>query len=213
MSSETAAVTSIKPRSERWGAGQNAAPDEARERIIQAARDCYLQRSIEATTMEHIAAKACIGRATLYRYFANREAVLRAVFRGMLSDFLSQLGQAAGPSVGFCDLYLHYLVYIVRYGPATPMYTTFFSESTALWVSRIFVADPELAAILHRFFEPSFNAARERGELAADAELSELLDASGRVLISMLLIPGTIERNEAQLRIYFERYILRAIRR
>ena len=46
--------------------------ESPRDRIVRAARACYAQKSAEKTTMEDIASQANVGRATVYRHFANR---------------------------------------------------------------------------------------------------------------------------------------------
>lgn len=47
--------------------------------LLAAASTLFLERGIAGTTMEDIARTAGAGKATLYRYFANRDAVLDAL--------------------------------------------------------------------------------------------------------------------------------------
>lgn len=54
------------------------APLETRERVLQAARRVLGREGIAAATMEHIAAEAGVGVATVYRLFGSKEELLRA---------------------------------------------------------------------------------------------------------------------------------------
>jgi AcrR family transcriptional regulator len=186
--------------------------ESLRDRIVRAARICYAQKSAEKTTMEDIASQANVGRATVYRHFANREAVLLAVFRVEVRNTLSALAQVVGHPDSFCDLFLQYLMFVVRYAQVVPTHKMLFTESGALWVSRTFISDAETLQIALDFFLPSFNHSRQRGELCKDTDLADLIEYSGRLLISLLLIPGPINESEPELRAYFERHVIRHIR-
>lgn len=58
--------------------------DEQRGAILDAAEALFLESGIEKTAMGGIAKKAGINRATLYRYFANRDEVAIEVFLRMM---------------------------------------------------------------------------------------------------------------------------------
>ena len=53
--------------------------DDYSERIIDAAREELVAYGLRRTTLEDIAARAGVGRATLYRRFANRDTLLAAL--------------------------------------------------------------------------------------------------------------------------------------
>lgn len=196
----------------RWGSSQNAAPDEARARIVLAARACYMRQSVSGTTMADIAAEAKVVRATLYRHFASREAVMLAVFRDESREFLEQFRKDKGEPERFCDFFRNYLVYTVRKAPGTRMHEDLFSDNSALWVSRNFIADPESVGIATNFFRESFRVAQRVGEIRKDIELPELIEYAARVLMSFMLLPETRKRTEAQLGQYFDKYLIGALR-
>ncbi len=204
--------TRRKPAAQRWGAGQNAAPDEARMKLIAATRACYAEQPIEKTTMADIAARAKVARATLYRYFPNREAVLLAVFRDEVSEFLNQFRREIGEAESFCDFLLDYLLFTLQHAPTTPLHQALFSEQAALWVSRNYLGDPESMQLTADFFRESYRVARRVGEIRADADLDAIVSWSARLLLSLLLMPPTEYTTEAQLRAYLERHFIRALR-
>jgi AcrR family transcriptional regulator len=63
----------------RWGADVPGGPSEARDRLLDAAQQCFGQFGVAKTTVEDVAAEARVSRATIYRYFQNREELLLAV--------------------------------------------------------------------------------------------------------------------------------------
>lgn len=212
MTTTTAARIRSKAKRGRWGGGQNAAPDEARERIVAAARACYAVQPIDRTTMADIADRAKVARATLYRYFPSRESVLLAVFREEIRDFLQRFRREVGEAESFCAFFLDYLVFTLQQAPATPLHRKLFSEQAALWVSRNYLGDPESPQLTVDFFRESFRVARRVGEIRADLELTEIVDFAARLLMSFLLMPPAEDKSEAQLRAYLERHLIRGMR-
>ena len=156
----------------RWGGQENAAPAEARERITAAARECYARKGSAQTTMADVAAEAKVVRATLYRYFPNREALLLAVYREEIRIFLDRLSDKVGSVDGFCDFLLSYCVFTVQQAATTPLHREFFSEQSALWVSRNYLSDAESIGLTIAFFRESFQVARRVGEIRADLDLA-----------------------------------------
>lgn len=70
-------------------------PDR-REDLLAAAGRRFVEVGIRATTMEDIARDARAGKATLYRYFANKDAVIDALLVREAQRFGRTLTDAAG---------------------------------------------------------------------------------------------------------------------
>jgi AcrR family transcriptional regulator len=69
-----------------------------RDAILDATVELVTERGLRAVTMADIAARAGIGRATLYKYFADADAILRAWHEREISAHLAAvIGIAAGP--------------------------------------------------------------------------------------------------------------------
>ncbi|MGB5372827.1 MAG: helix-turn-helix domain-containing protein [Polyangiales bacterium] len=66
-----------KPR-EAW-AGDPPEPAAARERLLEAAARCIARNGIPATGIAHVALEAGVSRPTVYRYFKDREELIRSV--------------------------------------------------------------------------------------------------------------------------------------
>jgi TetR/AcrR family transcriptional regulator, mexCD-oprJ operon repressor len=70
--------------------------------ILDAAARAFAERG-EAASMADIATEAGIGRTTLYRYFPNREALLRALFTAGLTELAEGIAGAGLESVDFAE--------------------------------------------------------------------------------------------------------------
>lgn len=67
-------------RSTHWGSDSPASDADARERLLDAADECYARRGVVGTRIDHIAEVAGVHRTTVYSYFPNKNALLSASF-------------------------------------------------------------------------------------------------------------------------------------
>ncbi|HSA48645.1 MAG TPA: helix-turn-helix domain-containing protein [Yinghuangia sp.] len=85
-----------------------------RDRLVDAARAVYAEQGLDAP-LELIARRAGVGNATLYRHFANREALLKAVYSAPFEKLSRRAEElAADPSAA--DGMAVWLGEIVVYG-------------------------------------------------------------------------------------------------
>ena len=68
---------------------------EVREAILDAAARLAEEHGVTSVTMSDVASAAGVGRATLYKYFPNVEAVLTAWHQAQITAHLAELEQAA----------------------------------------------------------------------------------------------------------------------
>ena len=72
---------------------------DRREQIMQAAMACFAKRGFHQTSMHDISAEAGISVGLIYRYFANKEAVISAMadrHKKEIGDVLERARQAPG---------------------------------------------------------------------------------------------------------------------
>lgn len=65
-----------------------------REATLEVTASLVAQRGLRGVTMSEIAEKAGIGRATLYKYFPDVEAILAAWHQSQITEHLAQLAEA-----------------------------------------------------------------------------------------------------------------------
>jgi AcrR family transcriptional regulator len=59
--------------------GSRASSDDARERILQTAYDLFSREGVQTVGVDRIIAEAGVAKATLYRHFRSKEALILAV--------------------------------------------------------------------------------------------------------------------------------------
>jgi AcrR family transcriptional regulator len=124
---------------------RRARSERTREKLLDAAMACYRKNGIGGTAMEDVAQQAGVGRATLYRHFANQEALLADV----MAHNLAQMQALMSTSIQDCTLpeefFVETALVIINECYKRGLNTILFSDSTSnSVVSRISFSDPTL---------------------------------------------------------------------
>ncbi|ALG70824.1 TetR family transcriptional regulator [Azospirillum thiophilum] len=135
---DSASDPAIKPHRRRR---KDARPQE----IVAAATDIFAERGFAAARLEEIAARAGIGKGTLYLYFPSKEDLFKAVVRTAILPNLEQAEALAAAGEGPAFPVLERLLRMVAQLIAT---------TRAATIPRLVIAEagnfPELAAFYHR---------------------------------------------------------------
>lgn len=85
-----------------------------RQRIVEEAGALFLSRGFVRVTSAEIASRLGISKATLYQAFPGKEAILREVVRGVMTDILAGVERLLGDgSLGFVEKTAALLSYLV----------------------------------------------------------------------------------------------------
>lgn len=79
-----------------WNETIEAHRQDVRSAILDTAGALVVEHGLRSVTMQEIAEKAGIGRATLYKYFPDVEAILFAWHERLVGAHLEQLGKLGG---------------------------------------------------------------------------------------------------------------------
>lgn len=66
-------------------------PSERRAEIVKAARDLFLQKEYDRTTVEDVMEHLGIAKGTIYHYFVSKEALLEAVIDEMVNARIADI--------------------------------------------------------------------------------------------------------------------------
>lgn len=66
---------------------------DAETKIIEAAKDVFMLKGLEATSMSDIARAAGVSRTSLHYYFRTKEKLFSEIFRRVVDGFMPQLGE------------------------------------------------------------------------------------------------------------------------
>ncbi len=71
----------------------NARRQAVRDQILRTAADLFRERGYRATTLDHIAARLRMSKASLYTHFRAKEEMLAAISRQTIQEFTRELGR------------------------------------------------------------------------------------------------------------------------
>jgi AcrR family transcriptional regulator len=111
----------------------NARRQAVRDQILRTAADLFRERGYRATTLDHIAARLGMSKASLYRSFHAKEEMLAAISRGTIETFTRELGLVLGSDMSPEDKLRRVVRDHVRFVIANRSFlTVFFSEEANL---------------------------------------------------------------------------------
>jgi len=137
------------------------------ELLVAAAREVFAERGVDAS-LEEIARRAGVGVGTLYRHFANRDALVEAVFERRRGEFVAVAEAAADEPDAWLAL-VGFLGRMLEIQAGDRMLKDVFLRSPP-GSGRVEAARTEM----RRLFEVVLDRARAQGSLRADFEFSDL---------------------------------------
>jgi len=178
----------------RWGDDAPADAEAAKQRLVEAADACIERVGLAKTTVEDIAAEAKVSRATIYRYFPNRDDLILSVLLSSLSrsmerdlgDFFvdadtpARFGHALVQSAA-------YLLEAIRHDPRLePLLDR---ESGGLSATISGASELLFHTVLDEW-RPALASAQQRGLIRADLAVDELSEWILRSILSLLIVEG-----------------------
>ncbi|MCZ4548499.1 TetR/AcrR family transcriptional regulator [Gordonia rubripertincta] len=185
---------------------ENDPTAEIRTTILVAAESCFEQFGIGKTTMEDVARAATLSRATVYRYFSDRDSLIMAsVARRARMNFGPARDHiAAWPTIG--EQIVEGICHNVTRGFRDPMVHMLVSPAAMALANSLLVTSGKAVELTRELWEPILLAAQERGELRADLDLPLLCEWISE--LEMLYISqgdeaGDLDRFRTKLREFF----------
>ncbi|VDR38972.1 Potential acrAB operon repressor [Tsukamurella paurometabola] len=177
-----------------------AARSGAAERILDAASGLFAEHGVAAVGMDDIARAAGCSRATLYRYFANRDVLRSAYVLREMSRALDHLASTEAPPGSAPERLVAVIEAAVAYVRDRP-------ELLAWFASEDFAVGPVLAENAG-----ALSAAASRSRVAADLPAladPQVFDWVVRVIVGLLAHPGASAAYEHDLLVRFVGPIVR----
>lgn len=162
-----------------------------RERLLDAAEECFLSFGVVETTIDDLVRRTGISRATLYRHVGNKEQVIAAVAARHLNRVLADvLGLLDGrPSLG--DALIETILYLVDYAHEHELIAALLSPPTAS--SRLVELTQEtrddIQQQLIHFVEMLLSGYRPTGQVRADLDPDQAARWLALVTSALVLLP------------------------
>jgi AcrR family transcriptional regulator len=194
--------------------GAESETDPAREAVrlalLTAAERCFGQFGIAKTTMEDIARAAGVSRATVYRYFADREAlVLASVIRRARSDIprarrhLAQFG-------AFGDKLVEGMVRNVERGRRDPVVQLLVNSDQPALAARVLGGEGVSHQLSYELWEPVLAAAQQAGEMNPALDRRMACAWLARVTLIMVAQEKSTQLSPDELRAEFRTFVVPA---
>lgn len=185
--------------------------DKTHQQILDAAVLCYGELGLNKTSMRDIAAKAEIGRTTLYRHFKSQnEVLLQAVMRD-INRVLEGLTACLDSYTDLEDKIVEGLLFCRQVFGQSPVLKLLFSpESTEMFL-QLGVSAEQVRKTAADLTRPIYDLAQAEQRLRQDVSLAEYVEWLTRILISLQTFPGYFENNLDTTRQFLRKFLLPSV--
>jgi AcrR family transcriptional regulator len=161
-----------------------------RERILEAARLCFVKRGFHGASIADIALEAGMSPGLMYRYFENKNAIIKAIIERQLESGRRTLEEIKSPE-DLVDGIMH-AIERWRSGSSDQMSAPLFLE-----ISAEATRDPEISAIVHEADLLIKNHLREAMQRTASTKsmYQDERKANARLLLLLSIVEGLAVRS------------------
>ena len=186
-----------------------------RRQILRAARDCFVRFGITHTSMLEVARAAGVSRGTVYRYFEDREALVREFadwqnrrFRREADEHLARFERIEEKLAEFAVFMLEYM----ERGGAPPEHAIRVNTE----IHSLYTVEPSGSMFvgLIEWLRGMLATARERGQVRPDLDIGLAAEWVARIYVSLASIPGVgfdVGKPE-ELREFVRSFVVRGLR-
>ena len=182
-----------------------------RERLLDAAEGCLGQFGPQKTSMEDVARAAGMSRATVYRYFENRDALLLGVASRQASDLAGEAIQYLGNFNTISDWLVEGLLFTLREIPQRPVFASLVTSLDSSAASKLLLGSTGMIQIGVNVLRPMFATAKEQNLLRDDVNIDMLIEWLLRVLWTYLNAPSQVATDEEGMRKLFRMMLIPAV--
>jgi AcrR family transcriptional regulator len=192
-------------RSRAWAGDPPSLHAAARERLLEAAARCVARDGLSGANVVAVAAEAGVSRPTVYRYFADRQALVEATLMHAGRDLGQRLGARLRRTSAPAEMAVEALCFVLREIPREPVLGAMWNEAAL---------DAGAVAGLTR--RPALAWSRDaladlvRAAGWSDAAADEAIEVMLRMLLSLLAAPDP-RRSDAALRGFLTRRLVPAL--
>jgi AcrR family transcriptional regulator len=176
------------------------APAPVAVRLLDAAERCFERFGIAKTTMEDVAKAGGVSRATVYRYFADREALVLASVTRRARQNIPRAHAHIATFPALADKLVEGLVYNIDRGRRDPVVQLLVTGDQPGLGARVLGGEGVSHELSHKLWQPVLAAARDAGELAAALDLRAGATWLARVTLMMVAQEESVRLSPEALR-------------
>jgi AcrR family transcriptional regulator len=164
------------------------APD-THDRLLAATETCLRRSGIRRTTVIEIAEEAGLSRATLYKHFPDKAALVVAALARTDEQFWAEATAQVSARTGLAAQVAE-AVRIARERPPGALLLQLREAEPDAFTATVGTGLREMVPNMSLFWQPFLLAARDAGELRVDLDLARASEWVVRVVLSLVTIPG-----------------------
>lgn len=178
-----------------------SAPDDVRERILDAATECLIESGIDARLHATIAERAGVSRPTVYKYVGDQTAILRAVLDREVERFFA----AATPvftamnedeSQGLDDA----IVFVVDYARRHTLLQMALHRYPGLILPALTTNSEALVeGVVAAFSE---HVEQRLARTGGEGDVRAIVEWAYRIAVSLVITPSSSTQDDATLRLH-----------
>jgi AcrR family transcriptional regulator len=180
------------------------------DRILEAAGGVFERDGIRGARMSKIAEAAGCARATLYRYFPNKEVLLHAYMARVATGFREVLDERLRGFDSLGDRLVEAVAVSVELIQEREDVAPFFSEEGLGLTAQLTSNAAALREQLTRRIDSQSRSDRIRGTLRDDVSPAEAAEWVTRAILSFSVLPGKA-RSAGALRKYLKKMLIPAL--
>jgi AcrR family transcriptional regulator len=184
------------------------------ERILRAAEKCIRHWGIGRVSMNDVALQAGVSRGSVYRYFADRDALVQAVLERVAEAHVAEAEPAVRRQRSLAAKVAEAAVFVRLLADDERRLGLHEHPGEPALATLQLAATPTMFARWVDFWIPFLDEARAHGELRADLDLRQAAEWIMRILISLVTVPSvTVNLDDAQqLRGFIEDHLVHGFR-
>jgi len=180
---------------QRWGDNSRVSDQASgRHLILLAAKHCFAEASIESTSIDQVAQQAGVSRRTVYRYFANKPALVLAVVEDQAEAFFTEM-HASAAELGATDFptrLKHCVLYAIDRGPQVNDFQLVLGKKNAASTVAFYLKSERLKQHWYELLEQPFLNAQQMEQMDASLNFDDLVVWMGRITLSFIQFPEDI---------------------
>lgn len=165
--------------------------DEVGVRILDAAHAEYHAHGFRRTSVDDVARRAGIGRATVYRRFASRDEIVQAVLMRETRRFFAQIAEATRDLPTLADRLVEGFVVGLRNAREHSLLQRILADEPEASIPFLTTRDGPAMAVMREFLQLQYLDCAEASAGSRTAQPAEVAEILVRLCISLVVNPDT----------------------
>lgn len=166
-------------------------PPAGRERLLEATLACVARYGIAKTTVEDIARRSGLSRATVYRHFpGGKDQLVNATIAWEAARFFERLAIAVADAPDLATLLVDAVMFAHRAFEDHAVLQKVLETEPELLLPQLTVESTRLVTFIRTFLHAPLERERVRGRLTPSLDVDAAADHIARLVLSFVGTPG-----------------------